>query len=86
VGTSGVRLRDVEPVVGSLADGRLALAGANQQMFLQGTDGGFARLRPPSGLSYSYLRPTGNGLYLVGSPDNQLYRSVDGTGWEKVRR
>jgi hypothetical protein len=86
VAATGSRLRETEPVVGTLPDGRFVVAGANQQMYLQSSTGSFTRLRPPPALGYSSLQPTGNGLYLVGSPDNRLYRSVDGTGWDRVDR
>jgi hypothetical protein len=86
VEATGVRLRDPEPVVGALPDGRLVVAGGDQQMYLQDTDGTFSRLRPPVGSRASSLRSAGDGLYLVGSTDNQLYRSADGTSWTTVQR
>lgn len=86
VDVTGVRLREIEPVLGALPDGRLTIAGGGQQMYLQDQDGGFARLRPPDGIRYSALTSTANGLYLVGSPDNELYRSVDGSDWRTVDR
>jgi hypothetical protein len=86
VETTGVRLSDEEVLVGALPDGRLALSGGNQQMYLQRSDGTFVRLRPPQGLRYSYLESTEDGLYLLGAPDNRLYRSSDGTDWQEVAR
>ncbi len=86
VDTAGARLRDDQPVIGTLPDGRLVVSGANQQMYLQQAGGTFARLRPARGMRYSSLRSTGNGLYLVGSPDNRLYESRDGRAWEEVAR
>lgn len=86
IDADGVRLRDTEPLVGALPDGRLVLSGANQVMYRQGSDGTFSRLMPPDGLRYSSLRYAGDGLYLVGSTDDQLYRSPDGTSWRAVKR
>jgi hypothetical protein len=86
VDVTGVRVRETEPVLGALPDGRLTIAGGNQRMYLQGEDGAFARLRPPDGMRYSELMTTANGLYLVGSPNDELYRSVDGSEWRTVDR
>lgn len=87
VAATGVRLIDLEPTFGTLAfTGRLVIAGANQVMYVQDTSGTFTALKAPKGVPYSYLRVTPTGLYLVGSPDNKLYRSVNGTTWETVDR